>query len=112
MNLKTIVKPFLFPALIAGIGLLSSCSSDDGSNEMPQTPEGPTEINDGKIIPVPGDNSNFDYLYDFFNKELPFISAAEHDTAFLLGDPSDTCYPVPYHHPEDHVRTPCIRCRR
>jgi hypothetical protein len=29
MNLKTIVKPFLFPALIAGIGLLSSCSSDD-----------------------------------------------------------------------------------
>jgi hypothetical protein len=29
MDLKTVIKPFLFPALIAGIGLLSSCSSDD-----------------------------------------------------------------------------------
>lgn len=91
MDLKTVVKQFLFPALIAGIGLLSSCSSDDGSNEMPQTPEGPTEINDGKIIPVPGDNSNFDYLYDFFNKELPLTSWSGYNSPFLL-DNSETCY--------------------
>lgn len=43
MNLKTAIKQFLFPALIAGIGLLSSCSSDDGNSEIPDIPDVPTD---------------------------------------------------------------------
>ena len=69
-----------------------SCGDD---NDDPKTPEDPTETvisrNDGKIIPVPGDKSNFDDLYDFFNKELPLTSWGENNSAFHL-DNSETCY--------------------
>ena len=51
----------------------------------------PYSRDDGKIIPVSGDNSNFDALYDFFNKELPLTSWGENNSAFLL-DNSETCY--------------------
>lgn len=69
-----------------------SCGDD---NDDPITPEDPTETviqsNDGKIIPVPGDNNNFDDLYDFFNKELPLTSWSGYNSTFLL-DNSETCY--------------------
>ena len=78
--------------LMAGM-VTTACSSDD--NDDPKTPEDPTETvisrDDGKIIPVPGDKSNFDDLYDFFNKELPLTSWGENNSAFLL-DNSETCY--------------------
>ena len=78
--------------LMAGM-VTTACSSDD--DDDPKTPEDPTETvisrNDGKIIPVPGDKSNFDDLYDFFNKELPLTSWGENNSAFLL-DNSETCY--------------------
>ena len=38
MDLKTVIKQFLFPALIAGVGLLSSCSSDDEHKDSTESP--------------------------------------------------------------------------
>ena len=70
-----------------------SCSSDNDEPKVPEIPTGEeTRHIDGTIITIPGDESNYDGLYDFFNKELPFISVSDHDTAFLLGNSSDSCY--------------------
>lgn len=39
MKTKAVLYHFLFPALIAGIGMLSiSCSNDDGNSEIPEAP--------------------------------------------------------------------------
>ena len=81
--------------LMAGM-VTTACSSDDDDVITTKTPESsdtsePYSRDDGKIIPVSGDKSNFDDLYDFFNKELPLTSWGENNSAFLL-DNSETCY--------------------
>lgn len=73
--------------------VMTACSSDD---DGPNTPEAPTEEgtrnNDGKVIPVLGDKSNFEALYDFFDKELPLLSISEQNNPFLLDGHSEICY--------------------
>ena len=81
--------------LMAGM-VTTACSSDDDDVITTKTPESSdtpesSSRDDGKIIPVPGDKSNFDDLYDFFNKELPLTSWGENNSAFHL-DNSETCY--------------------
>lgn len=69
------------------------CSSE---NDEPMNPEAPKEKGtrhiEGTIITISGDESNYDGLYSFFNKELPIWSVSKQDNNFQLDNLSETCH--------------------
>jgi hypothetical protein len=71
MDLKTVIKQFLFSAFIAGIGLLSSCSSDDGSNEMPDIPDVPID----SIVPDEKPFVGVTYMEDSVRIQLQLLNS-------------------------------------
>ena len=79
--------------MIAGMGMMACNNDDDVVTPKQETPskETGTRHIEGTIITIPGDESKYDALYDFFNKELPLTSWGENNSAFLL-DNSETCY--------------------
>lgn len=80
---------FVLLLLIIAVG----CSGD--SDEPKESPiETETRHIDGSIITVAGDMSNYDALYDFFNKELPIMSVSRQSDTFRFDNLSDTCYLV------------------
>lgn len=73
--------------LIIAVG----CSGD--SDEPKESPiETETRHVEGKVITISGDERNYDDLYDFFNKELPYTSASTKKNAFRLDNQSEKCY--------------------
>lgn len=80
--------------MIAGMGMMACNNDDDVVTPKQETPskETGTRHIEGTIITIPGDESNYDALYDFFNKELPLMSVSKHSETFLLDHLSDNCY--------------------
>ena len=79
--------------LMAGT-MLTACSSDNDDPKIP-SPETPIEEIrhiDGTIVTIPGDKSNYDALYNFFNKELPSMSTSRQSNNFLFDNLSDIYY--------------------
>lgn len=68
------------------------CSDDNDDPKSPDTPIEKTKNIDGMVITIPGDKSNYDALYDFFNKELPLMSVSRQSNTFLFDNLSDICY--------------------
>lgn len=78
-------------SLMAGT-LLTACSSDNDDPKSPETPIEKTRHIDGTIVTIPGDESNYDALYNFFDKELPSMSTSGQSNNFLFDNLSDRCY--------------------
>jgi len=66
------IYQFLFPAVIAGIGILSvSCNSDDGYGEMPNIPDIPTD----SIVPEDKPFVGVTYLEDSVRIQLQLLNS-------------------------------------